>query len=101
MKNNTFFALGLLGYVIFFSGLAFAQNQTCIVPSPPVPPRAKELVVKLPGDGGTTGCTAFGVTPGGATPTPVPISNGKCATSVQIADQSVANDNGWNDGGIP
>lgn len=89
----------LLVSVLFVAGYAWAQ--TCIIPAPPTPPVATQLHCNLPVDGGTAGCTCYGTTPNGATPTPVAVSNAKCSQAVQIAKQSVANDNGWSDGGAP
>jgi hypothetical protein len=83
-----------------FASLAVAQD--CIVPRPSAPPVPVQLVVNLPPDGGTVGCTVHAVaTNGPATPNVYAISNAKCSQSVLIARQAVANDNGWNDGGSP
>lgn len=90
----------LAALFVVWAGLAVAQ--TCIVPAPPAPPRARTLLVFLPEDGGTVGCE---VVASGTTPSPVsnryPVSNAKCAQAVQMASQALANDNGWNDGGTP
>lgn len=80
----------------------YALAQTCIVPAPSAPPKATAFIITLPSDGGTQGCTGHAVVlPNGATPTEYPIGNAKCATVVQMASQAAANDNGWNDGGVP
>jgi hypothetical protein len=91
----------LILFAVLVSGFAFAQIQTCLDPAPVVVPRATVLVVNLPADGGTTGCTARGECPNCKGAPSVAISNAKCAQARQIADQSVANANGWNDGGAP
>lgn len=91
--------VAIIPLVIFVSGLSLAQ--TCIVPAPSAPPRARKLVVDLPEDGGTVGCLTYGYTPGGVNPSGHATTNGKCAQAVAIANQDVAIDNGWNDGGIP
>lgn len=83
---------------------ALAVAQTCILPAPVKPPTPTQLIVTLPVDGGTVGCTVLAVLPStapGAAANAYAISNAKCATSVQIAKQAAANDNGWNDGGVP
>lgn len=85
--------------VAVLAGVALAQ--TCLVPAPPAPPKASHLTVTFPADGGTNGCTGMGACPTCQGGTPVVLSNAKCAQARQIADQSVANDNGWNDGGAP
>jgi hypothetical protein len=90
----------LLGFALLASSWAIAQ--TCLVPAPPAPPIPALLVVKLPVDGGTAGCTVKAFAPGGGgDATAYAISNAKCAQSVAIARQAAANDNGWNDGGTP
>lgn len=97
-KLTAAFCFGLL----FGGAHAFAQLQTCIVPSPPAVPRANQIVIDLPADGGSQGCTGHAVsTAGGAPPKTYAVGNAKCATARQMADQMVANDNGWNDGGSP
>lgn len=78
-----------------------ALAQTCVQQAPSKPPLPDQLIVQLPADGGTQGCTASAHVSGGATPQPYPIGNAKCATAVGIAQQAAANDNGWNDGGTP
>jgi hypothetical protein len=81
---------------------AIAVAQTCLVPAPIAPPRANQIVINLPVDGGTIGCTGYAVTTtGGGSPNSYPVGNAKCSTARQMADQMVANDNGWNDGGAP
>lgn len=81
---------------------AYAYAQTCILPAPAAPPVPPELIVYLPRDGGTQGCTASAPVPGGnGAPARYAVSNAKCATAVQIAKQAAAIDNGWNDGGAP
>lgn len=102
MARNLLFVASL---AVLGIGALEAYAQNCIVPAPPVPPRANKLVVEMPADGGTSGCTAYGLSGVSlaivASPTIVPISAAKCAQARTIADQSVANDNGWNDGGVP
>lgn len=78
-----------------------AVAQTCIVPAPSAPPQPTSAVVVLPVDGGTSGCTIRAIVPNGGAPTNYVISNAKCATVVAIVKQAAANDNGWNDGGVP
>lgn len=78
-----------------------AAAQTCIIPAPPAPPKPTHLVVVLPSDGGTQGCLASAVVPGGPSQNTYAISNAKCSQAVAIAQQAAANDNGWNDGGTP
>lgn len=78
---------------------AFAQN--CLVPAPPAPPQPTELIVKLPLDGGTQGCTAWATVPGGQQPGLYVLGPAKCANAVGMAKQAASNDNGWNDGGTP
>lgn len=80
---------------------AYGQNQTCIVPSPSQPPKARAAIINLPTDGGTIGCTIEAIVPNGGPRTAQPIGNAKCATAVQMANQAAAVDNGWNDGGSP
>lgn len=86
--------------VLLFAGLTYAQ--TCLVPAPAAPPRAKRLVVDLPEDGGTIGCQATAYSgrlsdqPGEAN-----VGNAMCNTAVKFANQALANANGWNDGGVP
>jgi len=88
--------------VLLTSAIGWAQLQTCIVPSPPAVPRANQITINLPPDGGSQGCTGYAVSPtGGAPPLTYAVGNAKCATARQMADQMVANDNGWNDGGAP
>lgn len=90
----------LLALVVLAAGAAVAQ--TCILPAPPAAPIPPELIVRIPRDGGTVGCTASAPVPGGSgSPGWYAISNAKCAQAVQIAKQAAANDNGWNDGGVP
>lgn len=89
----------IISAVLAISSLAIAQN--CIVPRPAVPPKATHLTITFPADGGTNGCTGAATCPTCLNSTPVVLSNAKCAQARQIADQSVANDNGWNDGGVP
>jgi hypothetical protein len=89
----------VLAVLFFVAGVAFAQ--TCIVPAPSAPPVPSYLVVNLPPDGGSSGCTAYAVVSGGANPRTYPVSNAKCAVVVAMALQAAANDNGWNDGGVP
>lgn len=93
--------LKLILAVLLVLGGTYAFAQACLVPAPLTPPHAKQLIVNLLGDGGTTGCTAVGICDGCRPATVVPIGNAKCAVAVAIAEQSVANDNGWNDGGSP
>lgn len=74
----------------------------CLVSAPITAPRANQLIINLPSDGGSQGCTASATSVAGLQPSGVyPIGNAKCSTARQIADQIVANDNGWNDGGTP
>lgn len=86
------------------SALAYAQMQTCIIPSPPKPPRPIRLEVTFSNpDGGCTPCTAVAVAAaaGSKTPSPFALTNAKCNQACLIAEQAVAVDNGWNDGGAP
>lgn len=78
-----------------------AVAQTCIVPAPSRPPTPTTLVVTLPADGGTTGCTISSFVRGGASANTYDIGNAKCATAVGMAKQAAAIDNGWGDGGVP
>lgn len=86
-----------------FAAVVAAQNQTCLVPSPSAPPKAAELVVKFVNpDGGARPCEVAGLTPGGRPPVFRPVAQGaRCDVAKEMADQSVAMDNGWNDGGSP
>ena len=87
---------------LFVSTAGVVYAQTCIVPAPVKAPTPTALVVRLPADGGTVGCTVRAFVSGGAVEAgDYPISNAKCAQSVAIAKQAAANDNGWNDGGVP
>lgn len=94
-----------LATIIFFTIMtwaAYVGAQTCLVPAPTTPPRANQVIVNCPGDGGLTGCTMYAVsTTGSASPRPKPIGNPKCATACTAGDQAVAIDNGWDDGGLP
>lgn len=86
---------------LLFARYALAQSS-CIVPTPPAPPIPRRLIVDLPSDGGTVGCTIVAVVPGSkADANSYAISNSKCAQSVAIAKQAAAIDNGWDDGGTP
>jgi hypothetical protein len=89
----------LVSALLALSADTYAQN--CLVPAPVAPPTPRELIVLLPIDGGTAGCKVVASVPGGAVPKEYAIGNAKCATSVAIAKQAAANDNGWNDGGSP
>lgn len=86
-------------FVGLSSGYAIAQS--CAVLAPPTPPVPFQLVVALPSDGGTQGCTITAYVRGSSLQNQYPVSNGKCATAVAMAQQAAANDNGWNDGGAP
>lgn len=97
MKHK-FTAVFLLG---FLASGAYSLAQTRIVPAPSAPPIPSRLVISLPSDGGTRGCTATAQVQGGGAAQDYPIGNAKCATAVGIAKQAAANDNGWNDGGAP
>lgn len=98
MKTNLTAAL-CLGVLL---GGAYAFAQFCVVPAPALPPTAIQVVINLPGDGGTTGCTAYAITTTGKTnPNVYPIGNAKCAAAAAFGLQAVANDNGWTDGGTP
>lgn len=78
---------------------AFAQ---CIVPVPTKPPRPREVVIQVPEDGGTTGCTFQArVTDSAKPPGTYPVGNAKCKTVVDMGAQAAAIDNGWDDGGVP
>lgn len=91
-----------LAFVLVIIASAIGWAQTCIVPAPAAPPVPVQVVINLPGDGGTAGCTAYAVsTSGGASPRTYAIGNAKCAAAAAFAVQAVANDNGWNDGGTP
>lgn len=81
------------------AGVAFAQ--TCLVPAPAAPPTPTALVINLPADAGSQGCTIYALVPSGQPPRTYPIGNAKCATVVAAAQQAAANDNGWSDGGAP
>lgn len=94
-KLTAAFCLGFLA-----SG-AWTFAQTCIVQAPPAPPIPEALVVFIPQDGGTSGCTVEAPVAGGERPQRYAISGTKCAQAVSIAKQAAANDNGWNDGGAP
>lgn len=85
----------------FLFPIAYALGQTCIVSAPVAPPVPRQLVVSLPVDGGTQGCTARAYVPGAVQASDYAIGNAKCAQAVGIAQQAAANDNGWNDGGAP
>ena len=78
-----------------------ARAQTCIVSAPARPPTPTRLVVELPPDGGSQGCTIVAVLPNGAPPGAYAVSNAKCATAVAMAKQAASIDNGWADGGAP
>lgn len=80
---------------------SLAVAQTCIVPAPPTAPVPHKLIVELPPDGGTQGCTITSLVYNGAAPGSYAVSNAKCAQAVAMAKQAAANDNGWNDGGNP
>ena len=88
----------ILGVVLIS---AYTTAQTCIIPAPPRPPTPRLLIITLPEDGGTQGCTANAPVVATVRANEYPIANAKCATAVQIAKQAAANDNGWNDGGVP
>lgn len=79
----------------------YALAQTCIVPAPAAPPLPTQLVVNLPPNGATVGCTVQARVPGSSVQNTYAISNAKCATAVAIALQAAAIDNGWADGGTP
>lgn len=92
----------IIAIIVLTASITLAQNQTCIIPSPAIPPRAKTVIVTVPGDGGTTGCTFHAVAMGATgAPGEYTMGNAKCATVVAMGDQAIANDNGWNDGGSP
>lgn len=89
----------VVAVVCAVAGYVYAQ---CSITRPTTPPLATQAVITLPPNGGTVGCTlqAFGL--GGTAPaTAYPVGNAKCATVVSMAQQAIANDNGWNDGGLP
>lgn len=105
MNNNrshnhmkTLFAMLICAVAL---GARMSSAGECVVPAPALPPKAKTLLVNLPPDGGTVGCTIQAYVPGGVSPNAYAIGNAKCSTSVDIANQAAANDNGWNDGGTP
>jgi|CXWL01.1.fsa_nt_gi hypothetical protein len=81
---------------------AWAYAQTCIVSAPPAPPNPREMVVKFTNpDGGCRPCVAVAVVNNGARPNEYPQHNAKCDNACAIARQAAANDNGWDDGGVP
>jgi hypothetical protein len=87
-----------LGFIL---GGAYAYAQ-CITPRPATPPKANAVEIRFPNtDGGARPCFAFGITPGGQPAVGKPVANARCDVAKQIADQAVAIDNGWDDGGTP
>jgi hypothetical protein len=81
---------------------ALAASQECIVPRPASPPKANQVTITLPPDGGSSGCTAVAVgTNAPASPNAYPFKPAWCAVARQFGDQALAVDNGWNDGGTP
>lgn len=92
------FLSGFVIGLVFIGGYALGQN--CIIPVPPSPPKAVDLVIHLSQDGGA--CSGYAIVTGGQPPTTQAIPGiAKCNTAKQIADQMAAIDNGWNDGGSP
>jgi hypothetical protein len=91
----------VLGVGFARGALSIAEAQTCIVPAPATPPVPTQLVINLPLDGGTQGCTTYANVPGASKASNYALGAAKCATSVGIAKQAAAIDNGWDDGGVP
>jgi len=80
----------------------YSHAQTCIVPAPSAPPRPRSIEVVFNQDGGCTPCTATAYSPASVKPPTVfALGNAKCNQACAIAEQAVANDNGWSDGGTP
>ena len=91
---------------------AHAQLQTCLPGGTPpsTPPRPTQLIINIPAvdggsftlaDGGTFACTGYALVPGGATPQMYGSTPVKCNAAIAMALQMGANDNAWNDGGVP
>jgi hypothetical protein len=95
------FAFNVLFFTALF-GVAHALAQECVVPRPPAPPKAAQVIITLPPDGGASGCTAVATAPSApGAPRAYPFRASWCAVARQFGDQAVAVDNGWNDGGTP
>lgn len=101
MENKHMTWVRLVLVVAFVAGGAYAQ--TCIVPAPARPPTPGQIVVNLPSDGGTMGCTGVATVSGAIRPaSEQSVSrNADCAVFVRVAKQMASIDNGWNDGGAP
>lgn len=82
---------------------SYVVAQTCPVPIPSVPPKAIQAYIRFTNpDGGSRPCEITGVAAGGQPPKWYPVAQGnRCDVAKDMADQAVANDNGWNDGGSP
>lgn len=87
--------------VAFILIATWAAAQECVVPAPSAPPKAHTLMVKFTNpDGGSRPCEYLGVTNNGQPPQYRPVTQlTRCDIAKEMADMSVAKDNGWNDGG--
>ena len=82
---------------------ALAYSQTCPQPAPATPPKATGAFIRHTNpDGGARPCDIMGQVNGGAPAKWYPVAQGnRCDVAKEMADQAVAKDNGWDDGGAP
>lgn len=88
----------LIAFILFTT---WANAQECVVPAPVAPPKAIVIQYRFSNpDGGGRPCEGSAVATGAVgAPQWHPIPGAVCDVEKRRADQAVAIDNGWNDGG--